>query len=81
MKKRFLSILTALCLALSLLPATALAAKEGNTGYEDDTAAVAAGMVARIGEQGTAAQYYDDLTEAVGAAENGETITLSLIHI
>ena len=66
----------ALCLALSLLPATALATEEGNTGYEDDTAAAAAGMVARIGEQGTAAQYYDDLTEAVGAAKDGQTITL-----
>ena len=76
MKKRFLSIMMALCLALSLLPATALATEEGNTGYEDDTAAAAAGMVARIGEQGTEAKYYDKLKDAVGAAKNGETITL-----
>lgn len=76
MKKRFLSIMMALCLALSLLPATALAAEERNTGYADDTVAVAADMVARIGAEGPAAQYYNNLTDAVGAATDGQTITL-----
>ena len=76
MKKRFLSIMMALCLALSLLPATALAAEGRTTGYADDTDAAAAGMVARIGAEGPAAQYYDNLTEAVGAATDGQTITL-----
>ena len=76
MKKRFLSIMMALCLALSLLPETALAAEERNTGYADDTVAVAADMVARIGAEGPAAQYYNNLTDAVGAATDGQTITL-----
>ena len=92
MKKRFLSIMMALCLALTLLPTAALAtgetsdllnSEEGSTvvpqttgNYASDAAAVEAGMVVRIGAEGTAAQYYSNLTDAVGVAKNEETITL-----
>ena len=71
MKKRFLSILMALCLALSLLPATALAA--------EDTGELCDGTdcthVAAIGEK-----HYATLQAAVNAVETNQaeatTITL-----
>ena len=71
MKRRFLSTLMALCLALSLLPATALAA-EGETTADDEGANIAADTteyVAQVGEQ-----TYTTLQDALTA--EGDTITL-----
>ena len=81
MKKRFLSTLMALCLALSLLPATALAVEEGDasgaaggepTGSEiQATRAIEETDVAAIGDQG-----YATLSAAMSAAKDGETVRL-----
>ena len=71
MKKRFLSIMMALCLALSLLPATALAA--GDTG--EPCNGTNCTHVAAIGEK-----HYATLQAAVNAVETNQaeatTITL-----
>lgn len=73
MKKRFLSILTALCLALSLLPATALAADD--TGETCDSGAEC-DHVAEIGDL-----HYDTLAGAVAAVPDDTETTIKLLKI
>ena len=64
MKKRFLSILMALCLALSLLPTAALAVEEGSKTQTENS-------VAKVD-----ALYYDSLADAVKAITSEGTIEL-----
>lgn len=67
MKRKLLSILLTLCLAFSLLPTAALADEaEGCVGGENCS------HQAAIGDT-----HYSTLVEAVSAAKNGETITLT----
>ena len=66
MRQRFLSLAMTLVMALTLLPVSAWA--EGST-YADDATAISAGMVARIGAEGST--YYPSLKEAVAAAGKG----------
>ena len=61
MKKRFLSILTALCLALSLLPATALATEDTGVECSDPNCT-------HVAE--TNGKHYNSLAAAVGALLN-----------
>ena len=63
MKKRLLGLLLALAMVMSIVP-FALATSDT---YASDTAAVTAGMTARIGAEGTGT-YYSTLREAVIAA-------------
>ena len=73
MKKRFLSILMALCLALSLLPATALATED--TGVACDGGAEC-DHVAEIGDL-----HYDTLAGAVAAVPDDTETTIKLLKI
>lgn len=73
MKKRFLSIMMALCLALSLLPATALAADD--TGETCDSGAEC-DHVAEIGDL-----HYDTLAGAVAAVPDDTETTIKLLKI
>lgn len=78
MKKRFLSILTALCLALSLLPATALAA-EGDTTANDEGTNITADTTEYVAQVGD--KQYETLNAAVAAVQKdgeqeGKTITV-----
>lgn len=70
MKKRILSLLMALCLAMTLLPATALA-----TGGTGKTIYVNASSTSDSPD-GTEGNPYTDLQTAVEAAEPGDTIKL-----
>ena len=69
MKKRFLSIMMALCLALSLLPATALAAED--TGVECEQGDSCTTHTAAIGSV-----HYTSLADAISAAGELETVKL-----
>ena len=77
MKKRFLSILMALSLALSLLPTAAFAEEGDVTVVPEDSAqtpvdpTIDSDDVAAIGDTG-----YDTLQEAISAASSGDMITL-----
>ena len=73
MKKRFLSIMMALCLALSLLPATALATED--TGETCDSGAEC-DHVAEIGDL-----HYDTLAGAVAAVPDDTETTIKLLKI
>ena len=70
MKKRFLSILTALCLTLTLLPTAALAA--GDTGETCDSGAEC-DHFAEIGDL-----HYDTLAGAVAAVTDDTEATIKL---
>ena len=65
MKRKFLALLLSFCMALSLLPVSALA--EGG----DESSDTSATSVAKIGET-----IYTTLDEAIEQAENGATIEL-----
>lgn len=65
MKKRFLSILMALCLTLTLLPTAALA--DGGEGGEDEEILTQADQTVTTKE---------GLSNAISQAQNGDTITL-----
>lgn len=65
MKRKLLSILLCLAMALSLLPTAALADGVDNCTAEDCDHVAAIGMT-----------HYSTLQEAVNAANNGETVTL-----
>ena len=65
MKKRFLSILTALCLTLTLLPTAALA-EEGDGGEDEEILTQADQTVTTK----------EGLSNAISQAQNGDTITL-----
>ena len=67
MKRKLLSILLTLCLAFSLLPTAALAEEAGGCVGGENCSHQAA-----IGDT-----HYSTLVEAVSAAKNGETITLT----
>ena len=67
MKRKLLSILLTLCLAFSLLPTAALADEAGGCVGGENCSHQAA-----IGDT-----HYSTLVEAVSAAKNGETITLT----
>lgn len=71
MKKRFLSILTALCLTLTLLPTAALAA--GDTGETCDSGAEC-DHFAEIGDL-----HYDTLAGAVAAVTDDTETTIKLL--
>ena len=78
MKKRFLSTLMALCLALSLLPATALAA-EGDTTANDEGTNITADTTEYVAQVGD--KQYETLNAAVAAVQKdgeqeGKTITV-----
>ena len=82
MKKKILAVFLSLCMAMSLLPMTALATEttdtETNTSgtYMSDEEAIAAEMTARIGEEGASATYYSTLVDAVAAVEANGTVYL-----
>lgn len=67
MKRKLLSVLLTLCLAFSLLPTAALAEEAGGCVGGENCSHQAA-----IGDT-----HYSTLVEAVSAAKNGETITLT----
>ena len=78
MKKRFLSIMMALCLALSLLPATALAA-EGDTTANDEGTNITADTTEYVAQVDD--KQYETLNAAVAAVQKdgeqeGKTITV-----
>ena len=70
-KRALLLVLLVLCLfGISVLAAGA----EAN-GYDTDAAAIEAGAVVRIGAtEGQNASYYTTVAEAIGAAEDGDTV-------
>lgn len=70
MKKRMLSIVMALAMVLSLLPATAMAAGVTDCSGDDSCNHQAA---ITVGETTT---HYDTLTEAIAASNSGDTIIL-----
>ena len=75
MKRKFLSILLTLAMALTLLPTAAMAEGDSETpagGEPTPVEAPAATKVAQIGSTG-----YASLAAAVANAENGDTITLT----
>lgn len=74
MKKRFLSILTALCLALSLLPATALAAEDTGVECTDGEKCT---HIAEI-----EGKHYESLQAAVNAVEpsQSDATTIRLLN-
>ncbi|MDD7084704.1 MAG: hypothetical protein PUI07_03400, partial [Clostridiales bacterium] len=80
MKKRCLSMIMAFCMALSLLPATALATdrNEGGTSPAGSTIYVDAikGNDAQEGVGTTAEKAYKTVEKAVAAAASGDTIQL-----
>lgn len=53
----------------------ALCLVAGAESYESDSAAIAAGAVARVGDAGGNG-YYSTLAEAINAADSGDTVTL-----
>ena len=74
MKRKFLSILLTLAMALTLLPTAAMAEGDSETpagGEPTPVEAPAATKVAKVGET-----EYATLAEAVDAAKDGETVTL-----
>ena len=74
MKRKFLSILLTLAMALTLLPTAAMAEGDSETpagGEPTPVEAPAATKVAKVGET-----EYATLAEAVDAANNGDTVQL-----
>ncbi len=72
MKKKILSLALA---CLMIMAAIVTAIPVFADAFETDAKAVEAGMVCRIGEEGTGT-YYDDFAEAYTAAASGDTITI-----
>lgn len=71
MKRKFLSILLTLAMALTLLPTAAMAEEDEAPAGEGAGSAPTVEYVAQIGEQG-----YATLQAAIDAAESGDTIVL-----
>ena len=71
MKRKLLAGFMAVCLILTLLPATALAADEGVTTAPDAGTGSTATYVAEVG-----GEKYTTLQAAINKAENGETVKL-----
>ena len=73
MKRKFFAVFLSLCMVMSLVPMTALAAGDGKAPVATGNECTGENCIHVAGIGNT---HFDTLQDAIGAANNGETVTL-----